>query len=339
MEGKKCLSVIRSMRTANASAMNVVADLVAGMRILSCTTGDDDKEKSEISATEADCRVTDVYAMVKDTVDMIHLAHKIFDSVSLTYSIVPMVSKTVHLDVCVQRMLMNLLSNAVLHTAEGLIHVEVLLCAGNSSREQQMMQFKVRDTGEGIDPEHLGSVFDAFISHGGSVGLGLFLVKQQSLRLGGSCGVDSNLGQGTEAWFRVPYILPMLDAQASIKRSSDTRERTLAGGVGVIDGGSTTSALQNQPSSSEPPAVPATEKANDTAEGISIHVDCENNMPIKILVVDDVRPTQQLHALALETCGYEVDLACNANEGFARMTEKVYTLVLCDIYMRRDHLT
>ena len=206
---------------------------------------------------------------------------------------------------------MNLLSNAVLHTASGLIHVDVRLCAANNPGEpsNRMLEFKVRDTGEGIDSSRLESIFDPFTSYSGSVGLGLYLVKQQSSRLGGSCGLDSEPGQGTVAWFRVPYILPAFDPRAAMPKPS---------------------------SDYTPPActVRAPERVDDA---VSICVDSdvrENATLVKILLVDDVLPTQRLHALALEACGYKVEMASNANEGFAKMTEKEYTLVLCDIHMR-----
>jgi len=214
---------------------------------------------------------------------------------------------------------MNLLSNAVLHTDAGLIHVEINLCAAKNPEEppHRMLEFKVRDTGEGINPLQLESIYDPFTSYSGSVGLGLFLVKQQAATLGGSCGVESELGQGTVAWFRVPYILPVFNPQAVVQST-------------VSDGDLPN--LQPQPNPTlDPPPDHATEKA---AVSAGIKMSCEQGPAVEILLVDDVLPTQRLHALALEACGYVVELACNANEGFARMTQKKYTLVLCDIYMR-----
>ena len=308
---EKCTELIELMQTSNACAMDFVADLVAGMKILSRESKDGTSPAG--SDIKMEDRVTDVYAMIKDTVAMIQQAYAISDTVCITYGIVPTVSKIVHLDVCVQRMLMNLLSNAVLHTASGLIHVEVQLCAANNPGEppHRMLEFKVRDTGEGIDSSRLESIFDPFTSYSGSVGLGLYLVKQQSSRLGGSCGLDSEPGQGTVAWFRVPYILPAFDPRA---------------------------AMLTEISNYTPPlsAAHVPERADDA---VSIRVDSdvsENATPVKILLVDHLRTTQRLHALALEACGYEVEMASSANEGFAKMTEKEYTLVLCDIYMRPE---
>jgi signal transduction histidine kinase len=62
----------------------------------------------------------------------------------------------------------------------------------------------VRDTGEGIPPEHLGSIFDRFYkvdaargAAGGGSGLGLSIVKAIVERHGGTVRAESAPGQGT----------------------------------------------------------------------------------------------------------------------------------------------
>jgi signal transduction histidine kinase len=73
------------------------------------------------------------------------------------------------------------------------------------------VRFEVRDTGEGIAPEHLPHVFDRFYRADasraratGGAGLGLAIVKHLVESHGGSVTVMSEPGQGTRVSFTIP---------------------------------------------------------------------------------------------------------------------------------------
>lgn len=95
------------------------------------------------------------------------------------------------------RVLTNLVGNAIKFTAEGSVTVE--LDATTTS-----VVLRVRDTGVGIDPEFLPRLFEEFEqestgigrSHEGS-GLGLTITHQLIERMGGSISVESEKGVGT----------------------------------------------------------------------------------------------------------------------------------------------
>jgi two-component system heavy metal sensor histidine kinase CusS len=96
------------------------------------------------------------------------------------------------------RAVSNLVANALSHTPRG---GEVTLGA---ARDGDLVRVEVCDTGRGIAAEHLPHVFDRFYradlartSVGGSVGLGLALVKSIATLHGGSCAIESEPGRGT----------------------------------------------------------------------------------------------------------------------------------------------
>lgn len=111
----------------------------------------------------------------------------------------------------VRILLRKLLQNAVKFTGEGEVRLTVRY--EDLSSEQVRIFFDVKDTGPGIEPEHIesGRIFDAFSqvdssakrTHGG-LGLGLALCKSLSDRLGGELVVESALGQGSEFTFALP---------------------------------------------------------------------------------------------------------------------------------------
>jgi signal transduction histidine kinase len=99
----------------------------------------------------------------------------------------------------VHSILDNLLSNAIRYTPQ---EGEMMLAA---EEVQDFVQFTVRDTGRGIEPDRLGTIFDRFntFSESGS-GLGLALVRRLVEQLGGQIAVESRLGHGTTFRFTLP---------------------------------------------------------------------------------------------------------------------------------------
>jgi two-component system, NtrC family, sensor histidine kinase KinB len=102
--------------------------------------------------------------------------------------------------------LQNLVSNAIRHTPAG-GEVSVRAASGDGA-----VRFSVRDTGEGIAPEHQPRLFDRFFrvpgGRGGSAGLGLSIVKDVAEAHGGTVGVESAPGAGSTFWVTVPETVP-----------------------------------------------------------------------------------------------------------------------------------
>lgn len=109
----------------------------------------------------------------------------------------------------IEQVILNLMSNAARYTVEGKITVAV-------SRQDQLVQVSVMDTGPGIPPQDLGRIFEPFCQgtsdfwrdKGGS-GLGLSISKQFVEMHGGRMWVESELGVGTTFVFELPISSPI----------------------------------------------------------------------------------------------------------------------------------
>jgi signal transduction histidine kinase len=81
-----------------------------------------------------------------------------------------------------------------------------------TSHEGDRVVARVRDSGIGIRPEHLGRVFEPFFTtkpDRGSAGLGLWVVRDTLDRLGGSIQLSSVPHQGTEVVLSFPQAAPL----------------------------------------------------------------------------------------------------------------------------------
>ncbi|HXD24052.1 MAG TPA: HAMP domain-containing sensor histidine kinase, partial [Gemmatimonadaceae bacterium] len=91
----------------------------------------------------------------------------------------------------------NVLLNAVEASGgRGSIVVRVSARAGTGGRE---VVIAIRDSGVGIAPDRLGSIFDPYVTDKtGGTGLGLAIVKQTVVAHGGRVEAESTRGSGTE---------------------------------------------------------------------------------------------------------------------------------------------
>lgn len=104
----------------------------------------------------------------------------------------------------VTQVLINLLSNAIKFSpADSEIEIQTLVKNG-------LAEFRVVDQGKGIAARHLRNVFNPFVQvdtpssfeKTGS-GLGLAISKKIIEAHGGTIGVDSEVGKGSQFWFRL----------------------------------------------------------------------------------------------------------------------------------------
>jgi PAS domain S-box-containing protein len=109
----------------------------------------------------------------------------------------------------VRQSLFNLLSNACKFTEGGVVRLEV-----RRDEEGGWLVFRVRDTGIGMSPEHLGTLFRRFFQvdpsatrrFGGS-GLGLVITRHFCQAMGGDIKVESKPGGGSTFTIRLPAVV------------------------------------------------------------------------------------------------------------------------------------
>ncbi len=190
-----------------------------------------------------------------------------------------------------KQILVNIIGNAIKFTSSGRVHIKAQ--AWISADGRQGLAFEIEDTGIGISPSQLESVFDVFVQADGSVtrrfggtGLGLSLSRKLARALGGDVTVQKSVeGQGTV--FLVKLSSPALDlaqeTRPATARSSSSRGLALAG--------------------------------------------------LYILVVDDAPDNQQLIRHNLIKRGATVDSAENGLLGLQRALAAPYDIILMDIQM------
>ena len=108
----------------------------------------------------------------------------------------------------IRQILINLLSNAIKFTDRG--HVELNISIADRIGPDHQLQFDVKDTGIGISPEKIASIFQPFEQEDssttrrfGGTGLGLTICKALAEMMGGTAEVRSQVGQGSEFSFTV----------------------------------------------------------------------------------------------------------------------------------------
>ncbi|MFO0926739.1 MAG: response regulator [Gemmataceae bacterium] len=133
-----------------------------------------------------------------------------------------------------QQVLVNLMGNAVKFTEKGEVVVRVTTADDPSPTgpTQPLVQFEVRDTGIGIPPAKLATIFAPFeqadsstTRRYGGTGLGLTISAQLVEMMGGTISVSSREGEGSTFTFTVRLGL----ADPSAVTTDEPRPASLAG--------------------------------------------------------------------------------------------------------------
>lgn len=191
-----------------------------------------------------------------------------------------------------RQVVLNLCSNAIKFTETGGIHVAIT-CHPAKAEGVEDICIAVTDSGIGIAPASLETIFDKFVQADSSInrkyggtGLGLAITKTIAEIMGGTITVESELGKGSTFTVCVP-----------LRIASDNDLQKVSDSVLV------------------------------TSQSI------ERKIKPQILLVEDYQPNVLVAATVLENFGYMIDVASNGIEALEMIKKGQYVAVLMDVQM------
>ncbi|MDM8568776.1 response regulator, partial [Thiotrichales bacterium HSG1] len=107
------------------------------------------------------------------------------------------------------QILNNLLGNAIKFTSQGEVQLRVSILDDTTTKI--VLYFEVIDTGIGIEPEIHSNLFKLYSRSNYSknkfqgTGLGLFISRQLVHKMGGEIDLNSEYGNGSKFWFKLPF--------------------------------------------------------------------------------------------------------------------------------------
>jgi len=196
-----------------------------------------------------------------------------------------------------RQILMNLVGNAIKFTEKGHVSVQVRLISRNNA--ELALEFGVRDTGVGIEPEQAEKLFTAFTQADpstyrkyGGTGLGLTICKTLVDLMGGTIWVESQPGAGSTFFFTV-----------QVMETSETPVK-----------------------SPLPPKV-VQDKRHEQDTKLS------EEFPARILLAEDNDINRLLAGKLFERLGYSVHAVGNGKEAYELLKLEAFDLVFMDVQM------
>ena len=250
----------------------------------------------------------------------------------------------------IKQIVNNLVSNAIKYTDEGEVRVGITVLNG-------WMTLSVSDTGCGMTPEELQSVFNAFTRLPGAqgkegVGLGLTITREIVTLLGGRINVASTKGKGTT--FRVCLPVKVVANQGmhsggALVSSAPTKQQvhqqskhTQGVHLSQVHQQSKklhqqSKELHQQSKQSQPDCLVGALETSAPPKGTSQHLNTSTSQPIiSVVIVDDDRlQGQLLNEMLRRIDGVQFDITTtiHADEAISIAVEKNPHIVFTDIEM------
>ena len=167
-----------------------------------------DFTKIESGKMELEVKPFDLKSSIEDVLDL--FAKKAYEkNLELYYMVEPLIAPFLYGDVTrFSQILINLVGNAVKFSNAGNIVISVKLL--NQSDDDIELQISVKDTGIGISPDKIKTLFTEFSQADSSIarryggtGLGLAICSKLSKLMGGKVWVESTLGKGSTFYFTI----------------------------------------------------------------------------------------------------------------------------------------
>ena len=254
------------------------------------------------------------------TAELASVFRSAIDRAGLTLTVdCPPLDQPVHLDRQMwEKVVLNLLSNALKYTFEGVITVRV-------GREGADAVVAVTDTGIGIPVAEMPRLFERFHrienararSTEGS-GIGLALVKELVGLHGGTITADSQEGVGTTFTVRLPFGAAHLPTD---ELTEPTRSRAIPG---VIAEPYVQEALRWLPA-----ALSAPSGATTTAV---VPAETDDGRP-RVLIADDNADMREYLTNLLRSSGYDVSDVADGRQALDAIRSQVPDLLISDVMM------
>ncbi|MFC4119955.1 SpoIIE family protein phosphatase [Nonomuraea zeae] len=268
------------------------------------------------------------------TADLASVFRSAIDKAGLAFEVdCPSLAEPVHLDRTMwEKVVLNLLSNALKFTFEGSVGVRV--------REQDgHAVVTVTDTGIGIPAQELPRLFERFHriesarsrSNEGS-GIGLALVQELVGLHGGTITADSVEGEGTTFTIRLPFGTGHLPADSLVPaRPSQTASasadpfvqealRWLPGGETAAEATAAAETSAAETSAAETSAGTGSSEPGDGAPG-------------RVLIADDNRDMRDYLLRLLKGAGYQVTAVSDGLQALDAVRAEAPDLVVSDVMM------
>ena len=228
----------------------------------------------------------------------------------------------------IKQIVNNLVGNAIKYTDKGEVRVGVNIA-------NRQLSISVKDTGCGMTPDELQTVFNAFTRLPGAqgkegVGLGLTITREIVTLLGGNIRVQSTKGKGST--FTVSLPVKIVTNQGVHQQNKQTKGVQLS----QLHQQSQQSKQQLHQQSQRDSLVGALETSAPT-KGKSQHLNTSTSQPtISVVIVDDDRLQGQLLTEMLqriEGISFNTTTTIHASEAIAIATESAPNIVFTDIEM------
>ena len=247
----------------------------------------------------------------------------------------------------IKQIVNNLVSNAIKYTDEGEVRVGITVLNG-------WMTLSVNDTGCGMTPEELQSVFNAFTRLPGAqgkegVGLGLTITREIVTLLGGRINVASTKGKGTT--FRVCLPVKVVTNQGvhsggALVSSAPTKQQVHQQSKEVHQQSKHTQGVHLSQVHQQSKELHQQSKHNSMVgaletsappKGKSQHLNTSTSQPtISVVIVDDDRLQGQLLNEMLQRIDgvqFDITTTIHADEAIRIAVEKNPHIVFTDIEM------
>jgi signal transduction histidine kinase len=219
-----------------------------------------------------------------------------------------------------EKIVLNLLSNALKFTFEGMVRISLRSGGGR-------VELKVEDTGTGIPAPELPHIFERFRRVEGAkgrtiegTGIGLALVQELVKFHDGTISVESEVGRGSVFTVSIPFGIDHLPKE-SVRTKTDSAQARDRNQTFLEE------ALRWLPAGSEAPGG-----GSGGADGMEPDPDSAIRGPERILLVDD-NPDMREYVRRLLQERFQIASASNGEEALAAALANPPDLILSDVMM------